>query len=75
MRDLMRDGLSRGMREGRREWRGRRARGIGWRIILSVNANTIDFGQEGLDLKEWTEKGWAIYKSRGAHGSWSGAET
>jgi hypothetical protein len=28
---------------------------------LSVNASTIDSGQEGLDLREWTEKKWVMY--------------
>ena len=28
---------------------------------LSVNGYTIDAGQEGLDLREWTEKKWVLY--------------
>ncbi len=28
---------------------------------LSVNAATLDQDQEGLDLREWTEKGWIAY--------------
>lgn len=28
---------------------------------LSVNAATLDADQEGLDLREWTEKGWIAY--------------
>ena len=28
---------------------------------LSVNAYTIEPGQEGLDLREWTEKKWVEY--------------
>lgn len=28
---------------------------------LSVNAATLDPDQEGLDLREWTEKGWIAY--------------
>ena len=28
---------------------------------LSVNASTLEPGQEGLDLNEWTEKGWIAY--------------
>ena len=28
---------------------------------LSVNAHTLDVGQEGLDLREWHEKGWIHY--------------
>jgi len=28
---------------------------------LSVNAATLDAGQEGLDLREWAEKGWIAY--------------
>jgi len=28
---------------------------------LSVNAATLEAGQEGLDLREWTEKGWIAY--------------
>ncbi|KAH7371451.1 hypothetical protein BKA64DRAFT_677031 [Cadophora sp. MPI-SDFR-AT-0126] len=28
---------------------------------LSVNAATLDAEQEGLDLREWTEKGWIAY--------------
>lgn len=29
---------------------------------LSVNACTLDAGQEGLDLREWMEKGWIEYR-------------
>lgn len=28
---------------------------------LSVNAATLEADQEGLDLREWTEKGWIAY--------------
>lgn len=28
---------------------------------LSVNATSLDVGQEGLDLREWHEKGWIHY--------------
>ena len=28
---------------------------------LSVNAYTIDAGQEGIDMREWTEKKWVMY--------------
>ncbi len=28
---------------------------------LSVNAVTLEPDQEGLDLKEWTDKGWILY--------------
>ncbi|KAF2272009.1 uncharacterized protein EI97DRAFT_437294 [Westerdykella ornata] len=28
---------------------------------VSVNATTLDHGQEGLDLREWHEKGWIFY--------------
>jgi len=28
---------------------------------LSVNAATLEAGQEGLDLREWHEKGWIAY--------------
>lgn len=28
---------------------------------LSVNAYTLDAGQDGLDLREWTEKKWVMY--------------
>jgi len=28
---------------------------------LSVNAYTLDAGQQGLDLREWTEKKWVMY--------------
>lgn len=28
---------------------------------LSVNGYTLDAGQEGLDLREWTEKKWVMY--------------
>jgi hypothetical protein len=31
---------------------------------LSVNAATLDADQEGLDLREWTEKGWIYYCDR-----------
>jgi hypothetical protein len=37
----------------------------GWREdmtrYMSVNAQTLDAGQEGLDLREWTEKKWVMY--------------
>lgn len=37
-----------------------------WRVkrgapYFSVNAATIEPGQEGFSLKEWTEKGWIVY--------------
>lgn len=28
---------------------------------FSVNAHTLDAGQEGLDLREWHERGWIVY--------------
>lgn len=28
---------------------------------LSINAATLEPGQEGCDLREWTEKGWIVY--------------
>jgi hypothetical protein len=28
---------------------------------LSVNAATLEPGQEGVDLREWMEKGWIAY--------------
>ncbi|KAF2741314.1 hypothetical protein EJ04DRAFT_530376 [Polyplosphaeria fusca] len=28
---------------------------------FTVNATTLDVGQEGLDLREWHEKGWIVY--------------
>lgn len=28
---------------------------------VSVNATTLDQGQEGLDLRDWHEKGWVFY--------------
>jgi hypothetical protein len=31
------------------------------KCYLSVNAVTLEPGQEGLDLREWTEKGWVAY--------------
>jgi hypothetical protein len=33
----------------------------GGKSYLSVNAHTLEPGQEGLDLREWTEKGWIAY--------------
>lgn len=33
----------------------------GVHMYLSVNATSLDAGQEGLDLREWTEKGWINY--------------
>jgi len=37
----------------------------GWvenlQMYLSVNGYTLDAGQEGLDLREWTEKKWVLY--------------
>lgn len=29
--------------------------------MLKVNATSLDVGQEGLDLREWHEKGWVAY--------------
>jgi hypothetical protein len=29
--------------------------------FLSVNAHTLDAGQEGMNLREWHEKGWIMY--------------
>jgi hypothetical protein len=31
---------------------------------LTVNASTLEAGQEGLDLREWHEKGWIRYTCR-----------
>ena len=31
---------------------------------VSVNAVTLEPGQEGLDLREWTEKGWIMYGAK-----------
>lgn len=28
---------------------------------LTINASTLEAGQEGLDLREWHEKGWISY--------------
>lgn len=28
---------------------------------LSINAASLDPGQEGCDLREWTEKEWVVY--------------
>jgi len=28
---------------------------------FSLNAATIDPGQEGFDMREWLEKGWIVY--------------
>ena len=30
-------------------------------LYLSVNAHSIDAGQEGFDMREWTEKKWLWY--------------
>lgn len=30
-------------------------------LYLSVNAHAIDAGQEGFDMREWTEKKWLWY--------------
>lgn len=35
--------------------------GAARRLYLSVNAHSLDEGQEGLDLREWHEKGWIQY--------------
>lgn len=32
-----------------------------WGSYLSINAVTLDANQEGLDLREWHEKGWVRY--------------
>lgn len=33
----------------------------GWQGYLSINAISLDAGQEGLDLREWTDKEWVMY--------------
>lgn len=33
----------------------------GWQGYLSVNGCTLDAGQEGLDFREWKDKGWLLY--------------
>lgn len=39
----------------------------GWReghqynCFFSLNATSIEPGQEGFDMREWTEKGWVVY--------------
>lgn len=33
----------------------------GWNGYLSINGHSLDAGQEGLDLREWKEKGWLLY--------------
>jgi hypothetical protein len=30
-------------------------------LYLSVNAHTVDAGQEGFDMREWTDKKWLCY--------------
>lgn len=35
--------------------------GAGKGSYLSINAATLEPGQEGLDLREWTEQGWIAY--------------
>jgi hypothetical protein len=52
-----------GGKEKRRVWGVKRE---GWDEVngpsyLSVNAATLEPGQEGFDLREWTEKGWIAY--------------
>jgi len=37
---------------------------------LSVNAQTLDAGQEGLELREWTEKKWVMYLNCLADEGW-----
>jgi hypothetical protein len=46
-------------REGWFEQDGQKQKGY-----LSINAVTLDPGQPGLDLREWTEKGWIAYIDR-----------
>jgi len=41
----------------REDWEGE----LGNDGYLSVNAVTLDQRQEGLDMREWTEKGWVLY--------------
>jgi len=56
------DGEDMGEREvwtpKREGWNEEVIRGVRY---LSVNAATLDAGQEGLDLREWHEKGWIAY--------------
>ncbi|PQE23292.1 duf636 domain-containing protein [Rutstroemia sp. NJR-2017a BVV2] len=33
----------------------------GYRSYVSINATSLEAGQEGLDLREWHEKGWINY--------------
>ena len=38
-------------------WRAKKAQ----KVYLSINATSLDAGQEGLDLREWCDKSWIFY--------------
>lgn len=58
LRGLVEDGKA-GKEEKIKVWRTKTVEG-GWNY-LSINGTTLEYGQEGLNLKEWTEKGWIYY--------------
>lgn len=56
---------AKGQEGGLKAWRPKKE---GWQegksahgCYLSIDAQTIDQGQEGFDLREWKEKGWIAY--------------
>ncbi len=59
MREVDIDGLKTEVWSAKREgWVEGAEEGTGY---LSVNAATLEAGQEGLDLREWQDKGWIAY--------------
>jgi hypothetical protein len=51
-----------------RVWRPKKegwdeALGKGAKSYLSVNMTSLDAGQEGLDLREFVDKGWIVYSN------------
>lgn len=42
-------------------WKLKAPKVKGIKEYVSVNATSLEPGQEGLDLREWTEKGWVVY--------------
>ncbi|KAJ3165044.1 hypothetical protein HDU88_004763 [Geranomyces variabilis] len=59
------DGCVQQQQQQKQVWRPRKegwVEGVeGGTSYLSVNAATLDPGQDGLDLREWHEKGWIVY--------------
>ncbi|KAH7362659.1 hypothetical protein B0T11DRAFT_339411 [Plectosphaerella cucumerina] len=59
--ESLRDVLSKKAGAGAGPIKAWRPKKEGWQGYLSINAGSLDAGQEGLDLREWKEKDWVMY--------------